>query len=75
MTGTVRNLNTIKKFGFIATKTNGDFFFHKDDFDGHWDDLVHDYKKGLVEVTFESVKSDKGPRAGSVRRVSEFPID
>ena len=58
-----------KGFGFIRGKDNKDYFFHKDDFNGHWGDLEADLEAKmniLVEFTPQSGK--KGPRAGNVTR-------
>lgn len=67
MTGTVRSLQVEKRFGFIKTSTGrDDYFFHKDDLQGDWDDLVMEYQRGQVTVEFEPVNSPKGPRASNV---------
>lgn len=68
MLGTVKNIIVKKAFGFI--KAGGsEYFFHKDDFSGHWDDLVTDWNnKDNIPVQFEVVQSSKGPRASKVRR-------
>ncbi len=59
-----------KNFGFI--ELNGtQYFFHRQDFNGHWDDLIHDIaydERTKIFVTFEEVASDKGPRATNVSR-------
>ena len=69
MTGTVRNIVVAKAFGFISSEGK-EYFFHKDDFTGHWVDLVNDYQasRDAVPVEFDVVKSPKGPRAANVRR-------
>ncbi len=76
MKGTIRSIVINRNFGFIRANNKGDYFFHKDDFTGHWDDLVSDYNLGNgepIEVQFEiSEKSSKGPRASNVRRI-DFP--
>lgn len=66
--GTVRKVLDDKKYGFIATDKT-DYFFHKDNYDGHWDDLVRDYNNDVeIPVTFEPVRTDKGLRAEEVKR-------
>jgi cold shock CspA family protein len=61
-----------KGFGFIQYE-GVDYFFHKDDFDGHWHDLEYDFsRQGPVAVTFKETLGAKGPRAGQVKRVG-FP--
>jgi cold shock CspA family protein len=43
MQGTVNRIPEGKMFGFIKVEgEKNDYFFHKDDFSGHWQDLVHD---------------------------------
>ncbi len=73
MTGTVRNMKPT--FGFILTSDNKEYFFHKENFSGHWDDLLRDFADksfGKIKVTFEHEDSPKGPRAADVRR-TDFP--
>ncbi len=76
MKGYIRSISTGKAFGFIRSSNSADYFFHKDDFVGHWTDLIADYelfKNGeRIEVTFDVAESTKGPRAGNVRRL-DFP--
>lgn len=71
MNGFVNQVVEHKNFGFI--KANGkNYFFHRDDFIGHWGDLEEDYNKlggGLIKVEFVEVESAKGPRAADVRRL------
>lgn len=71
MTGTVRAVVSKRYFAFI--RSNGkDYFFHREDFSGHWEDLENDYLKMNVEVKFDAVESKKGPRAANVSRL-DFP--
>jgi cold shock CspA family protein len=65
---------TSKNYGFIRVPNGNEYFFHKADFNGFWDDLVHDYERRdtSVKVRFEVVDSPKGPRAGNVTRM-DFP--
>lgn len=69
MKGFVRTVST-KNFGFIRTESGVDYFFHKDDFNGFWDDLLNDFteSKGKIEVEFEPGEGAKGPRAAQVTR-------
>lgn len=70
MNGVVRSLPEGKMFGFIQAGDTKDVFFHRDDFSGHWKDLLTDFRRGKpVPVEFELVDSPKGPRAANVRRV------
>lgn len=68
MLGTIKNIVVKRAFGFIKSDRQ-EYFFHRDDFNGHWDDLVNDWNnKDVVPVEFEVKQSDKGPRASNVRR-------
>lgn len=69
MIGTVNRIPEGKFFGFIKPEVGKkDYFFHREDFNGHWEDLVNDvnaHKK--IEVEFEPEMGQKGPRATNVR--------
>ena len=70
MNGFVKNVAGMKQYGFIKAEDGKEYFFHKEDFSGFWNDLAIDVENGrTVNVTFESVPSDKGPRACEVVRV------
>ena len=70
MNGYVKNVAGMKQYGFIKAEDGKEYFFHKEDFNGFWTDLALDVENGrTVNVTFESVPSDKGPRACEVARV------
>lgn len=73
MNGTVKNLFALKHYGFIRSG-NKDYFFHRDDFIGHWQDMVLDHMQGKeIPVEFElGEKSNKGLRAAGVKR-SDYP--
>lgn len=72
MHGFVKNL-TDRNFGFIKAPNGEEYFFHRADFNGHWDDMKFDWdaykanRGDAVEVTFDVVDSPKGPRAGNVK--------
>lgn len=72
MEGFVKNIPEGKDFGFIRVPNSKDeYFFHRSDFLGDWDDLVDTFnenknKTRVMNVTFEAVKSAKGPRAANV---------
>lgn len=69
MTGRVLRVIEEKGFGFILGNEGGEYFFHRTDFDGFFEDLISDLQKGVyVEVQFDPVKSAKGLRAGNVVR-------
>lgn len=69
MTGIVKSLPHSKHFGFVSSG-GVEYFFHHDDFHGHWDDLVEDYVTGVeIQVTFRAVDIGRGPRAVDVKRV------
>lgn len=69
MKGIVCKLIGEKNFGFIR-HDGAEYFFHRDSFNGHWDDLMYDVEisKDGVQVEFEPSHSPKGPRAENVRR-------
>ncbi len=69
--GKVVRLLIDKNFGFIQDESAKEYFFHRDDFDGHWADLCTDYKNNHeIEVEFDSAKEiGKGPRAANVGRI------
>jgi cold shock CspA family protein len=73
MEGIVRTLFADKSYGFIKTEDKDDFFFHRDDFQGHWQDLVKDFQNlsvGIIKVEFvPDYQKNKGPRAYNVRRL------
>jgi cold shock CspA family protein len=69
MNGTVKNVNGQKGYGFIRENGGKEYFFHRSDFNGFFDDLVHDWEeKRTIHVTFEIVPSPKGLRAANVTR-------
>jgi cold shock CspA family protein len=71
--GVVRSMPEGKQFGFIQVGDTKDVFFHRDDFSGHWNDLLKDFRAGKpVPVEFEQVESPKGLRATNVKR-TDFP--
>lgn len=53
-----------KKYGFVRI-VRQDYFFHKDDYTGNWDQLIDSDRK--LEVSCVIVESPKGPRVGDVR--------
>jgi len=70
MIGTVSRLIADKGFGFITGEDGQDYFFHRSDMQGFFDDLAVDIaKKRKIKVQFDSVPSPKGARAGNVTRV------
>jgi cold shock CspA family protein len=73
MNGTVKTIVSERQFGFIRADINNiEYFFHKDDFEGHWNDLVADFGKMTIPVSFDEKASSRGPRASSVKRL-DFP--
>lgn len=72
MKGIVKNIVANRNFGFIRA-SGVEYFFHRENFNGHWEDLEADIKKkDRVEVEFEVQDSPKGPRAKDVKR-TDFP--
>ena len=72
MKGVIKNIIEEKGFGFIKVLDGTEYFFHKSDFLGFWDNLVTDRNSGQIEVEFDVVTSQKGPRAANVKRLNEI---
>lgn len=75
MTGIIRRLVADKGFGFIKEgNTIKEYFFHRSDFSGFWDDLIEDFERptGELKVEFDGIDTPKGLRASNVRRM-DFP--
>jgi len=65
-------------YGYIKAGREKDYFFHRDDFNGHWEDLKRDFNSNvIIGVEFIEVGSNKGLRAGQVNRLghpNETPV-
>ena len=71
MKGVVKNIVEKRGFGFVRGEDKLEYFFHKENFVGHWDDLVTDVANDIhPEVEFEGRRTPKGPRADNVRRTN-----
>lgn len=69
MVGTISNLLSAKKFGFIAGENGQEYFFHLADVLSEWTDIVDQFESlggAKIKVTFEPIKTPKGPRAKNV---------
>lgn len=70
MTGKVSNIPIDKKFGFISGEDGLEYFFHESDVSEHGFDMIASkFRKsggGKIGVTFETLRTDKGPRAANV---------
>lgn len=69
MTGTVSNIVTARKYGFISGENGQEYLFHASDIDGEWDELAAGFDNvggGKIKVLFEPIKTPKGPRAKNV---------
>lgn len=70
MTGTVRDVIAQKAYGFILGEDKNEYFFHRTDFNGFWEDLVRDMNiDSLIKVDFKPEKTFKGFRARDVNRL------
>ena len=62
-----------KSFGFIkGLGKDEDYFFHKEDYAGHFNDLRGEFmsaKAGSIKVSFLINETPKGLRAADVRRI------
>ena len=75
MYGDIVRIMPDKGFGFIKGEDRVEYFFHKSDFAGFFDDLVYDIGSNKrVVVSFDIVPSEKGPRAGNVNRLLPHSI-
>lgn len=76
MTGIVKSLIGPKGYGFIKCEADGmEYFFHRDDFTGHWDDLTNDFESHKMRIPVEFEMSDRisrAPRAANVKR-TDYP--
>jgi len=71
MLGHVKNTSD-KGYGFVVGEDQQDYFFHRNDFRGDWEELRHDAKTTKVHVEFDpDRKNAKGPRANNVERLDE----
>ena len=67
MKGHVNKVLGEKGFGFITGEDSREYFFHRTDISGFFNDLVTDVDKGeIVKVTFDPDETSKGPRARNV---------
>jgi cold shock protein len=62
--GTIKKI-TDKGFGFIATETGTDLFFHRSNVEGSGYDALREGQK----VSYTEGRGPKGPRAESVRAI------
>lgn len=70
MTGSVARIMGQKGYGFIWGEDGVEYFFHKDDFAGSFDNLVDDVlRRGKIQVSFQTVQTAKGMRAHEVARM------
>ena len=76
MTGYIESMpdGGTRNYGFIKGENEDQYFFHRDNFNGHWNDLVRDFnvREGPIIVSFDTVSSEKGLRAANVRRL-DYP--
>ena len=68
MKGHVKKLLADKGFGFIQAENGTNYFFHRQDLLGDWEDIKHRFGNGsIIQVEFKPIdKSPKGPRAENV---------
>lgn len=67
--GRLKSLKSIKGYGFIIVDNKDQYFFHRDDYQGHWNDMADDFDSGTqVEFHFEPDRTEKGLRARNVCR-------
>lgn len=72
MKGVIQKIMEDRNYGFILGEDRVEYFFHRDDFNGFFSDLIIDMNiKKRIEVTFMIVPSAKGPRAHEVTRTDD----
>ena len=62
-----------KFFGFVRIGSK-DYFFHREDFNGDWRELISSpglYSANGVKVTCDIVESPRGPRVTNVTLIGE----
>lgn len=71
MKGKIVNLLTQKMYGFIESENGQEYFFHKQDLNGDWNELCMDWKLSTqkINVSFEPKSTPKGPRAENVNLI------
>jgi len=74
--GTIIRMVAGRNFAFVREPDGSEYFFHRDDFNGHWNDLERDFFQYNVNipVSFEEAvqRKGKGLRAHRVTRL-DFP--
>lgn len=71
MTGRIIRLVLERNFGFIEDENGKEYFFHRDDYDGQFNELAEEMMRNgkRIQVRFDEVASPKGARAGNVSRL------
>jgi cold shock CspA family protein len=72
MKGTTKRIKPDKDWGFLRGEDGEDYFLHRRDFNGFWDDLVEDSQTEKINVEFSPEDSPRGPRAMNAKRM-DFP--
>lgn len=68
--GIIVKVHGDKRFGWIRINgMKGEYFFHKDDYKGSWEELVSGSSKPKISGII--VESPKGPRVGDVTPIAE----
>lgn len=73
MNGTVSNVLSRKGFGFITGENGQEYFFHISE-TKEWETIANEFLvlgANTIKVTFETMKTPKGPRAVNVVMVTE----
>lgn len=75
MIGTVNNIISAKYFGFILAENGQEYFFHRSDTQTEeWNLMLSEFErlgKNTVQVVFEPLSTEKGPRARNVTLIPE----
>jgi cold shock CspA family protein len=70
--GKIVRVIAAKHFGFIRVEgQSGDFFFHSEDYNGNWQELISLPITHYPKVTGTIVESAKGPRLADITPILE----
>ena len=70
MIGTIKTMPPKKGFCFVVAPNGKEYFLHRSEFHGFWDDLELDFNNtdDSIEIQFDEAESPRGPRAANAKR-------
>ena len=70
MRGKIKAIIPERYFGFITGNDGIEYFLHKRNFTGSWDQLIKDtVKDRIIDVVFDAETTPKGKRANNCGRI------